>query len=198
MLTVVFRGTANAPDESTESTLKLSFTSRLTLQRIYLPETRVQKLCPWTFPTRAAQRAEAVSGGTSGHWSLFYNCGYSADQSGGVGSLNSGGCVHELRPFPRAMRSTGHVQRRWEWSGHKTFRRNRVFTSLDPGAELWIAIFPVIGHGGKPGSVQRFCSLDLWNGLVSSSGNLRPQRWATSPTWKCCWERGRLVKLSRY
>src|SRR5277367_6520819 len=88
--TVVFRGTANAPDESTESTLKLSFTSRLTLQRIYLPETRVQKRCPWTFPTTVAQRAEALSGGTSGHWSLFYSCGYSADQMGGFRSLNSG------------------------------------------------------------------------------------------------------------
>src|SRR5271166_1451100 len=87
---VVFRGTANAPDESTESTLKLSFTSRLSLQRIYLPETRVQKRCPWTFPATSAQRAEAVSGGTNGRWSPFYQCGYSADQTGGAGNLSSG------------------------------------------------------------------------------------------------------------
>jgi len=87
---VVFRGTANAPDESTESTLKLSFASRLTLQRIYLPETRVQKRCPWTFPATSSQRAEALNGGVKGHWSPFYNCGYSADQTGGVGNLNSG------------------------------------------------------------------------------------------------------------
>jgi Putative phage tail protein len=88
--TVAFRGMANAPDESTESTLKLSFTSRLSLQRIYLPETRIQKRCPWTFPANSDQRAEAVSGGTKGHWSPFYNCGYSADQTGGVGNLNGG------------------------------------------------------------------------------------------------------------
>ena len=87
---VVFRGTANAPDESTESTLKLSFTSRLSLRRIYLPETHVQKRCPWTFPVTAAQRTEALNGGAKGHWSPFYRCGYSADQTGGVGNLNSG------------------------------------------------------------------------------------------------------------
>src|SRR5947209_7984919 len=44
---VVFRGIANPPDESTESTLRLSFTNRLNLQRIYLPEIRIQKRCPW-------------------------------------------------------------------------------------------------------------------------------------------------------
>ena len=86
--TVVFRGTANAPDESTEETLKLSFTSRLSLRRVYLPETRVQKRCPWTFPATSAHRADAVSGGSSGHWSPFYHCGYSADQPGGAGNLN--------------------------------------------------------------------------------------------------------------
>src|SRR3984885_14117893 len=44
---IVFRGIANPPDESTESTLRLSFTTRLNLQRIFLPEIRIQKRCPW-------------------------------------------------------------------------------------------------------------------------------------------------------
>jgi hypothetical protein len=85
---VAFRGIANPPDESTESALRLSFTNRLNLQRIYLPEIRIQKRCPWTFPSTAAQRQEAVSGGIKGQYSPFYRCGYSADQPGGVGSKN--------------------------------------------------------------------------------------------------------------
>lgn len=87
---VVFRGVANPPDESTESSLRLSFTNRLNLQRIFLPEVRIQRRCPWMFPKDRSQRTEAVSGGVKGRWSPFYRCGYSADQPGGVGSLNGG------------------------------------------------------------------------------------------------------------
>lgn len=87
---VVFRGIANPPDQSTESTLRLSFTNRLNLQRVFLPEVQIQKLCPWNFPSTAAQRQEAVSGGTQGTFSTFYRCGYSPDQSGGVGNMNAG------------------------------------------------------------------------------------------------------------
>ena len=87
---VVFRGIANPPDQSTESTLRLSFTNTLNLQRVFLPEVRIQKLCPWNFPSTAAQRQEAVSGGTQGAFSPFYRCGYSPDQTGGVGNMNAG------------------------------------------------------------------------------------------------------------
>ena len=85
---VVFRGIANPPDQSTESALRLSFTNTLNLQRVFLPEVHIQKLCPWNFPSTAAQRQEAVNGGTEGAFSPFYRCGYSADQSGGVGNMN--------------------------------------------------------------------------------------------------------------
>jgi hypothetical protein len=85
---VVFRGIANAPDESTETGLKLTFTNRLNLQRIYLPETHVEKRCPWTFPSDASQRNEALTGTVSGKFSGVYRCGYSADVAGGVGNLN--------------------------------------------------------------------------------------------------------------
>jgi len=87
---VLFRGIANPPDQSTESTLRLSFTNTLNLQRVFLPGVRIQKLCPWNFPSTAAQRQEAVSGGTQGAFSAFYQCGYSPDQSGGVGNMNAG------------------------------------------------------------------------------------------------------------
>jgi len=55
---------------------------------VYLPEILIQRLCPWTFPTTASQRQEAVNGGSQGAFSPFYRCGYSPDQPGGVGSLN--------------------------------------------------------------------------------------------------------------
>jgi hypothetical protein len=87
---VAFRGIANSPDQSTESSLRLSFTNRLNLQRVYLPDMSIQKRCPWTFPATAAQRLEAVNGGEFGEFSAFYRCGYSADQTGGVGNLNAG------------------------------------------------------------------------------------------------------------
>ncbi len=87
---VVFRGIANPPDQSTESALRLSFTNTLNLQRVYLPAVQIQKLCPWNFPSTAAQRQEAVSGGAEGAFSPFYRCGYSPDQSGGVGNMNAG------------------------------------------------------------------------------------------------------------
>ncbi len=87
---IVFRGIANPPDQSTESTLRLSFTNRLNLQRVYLPPVPIQKLCPWNFPATAAQRQEAVSGGSLGIFSPFYQCGYSPDQPSGVGNMNGG------------------------------------------------------------------------------------------------------------
>ena len=87
---VVFRGIANSPDEITESTFRVTVMNRLNLQRILLPDTRIQRTCPWMFPATAAQRQEALSGGVKGPYSSLYKCGYSADQAGGAGNLNSG------------------------------------------------------------------------------------------------------------
>ncbi len=84
---VVFKGVANPPDESTDSTLRLSFMNRLNLQRVYLPDIRIQRRCPWSFPATAAQRQEAVGAGAKGQLSTFYRCGYSPDQQSGVGNL---------------------------------------------------------------------------------------------------------------
>ena len=87
---VVFRGIANSPDEITESGFRVTVMNRLNLQRIILPDTRIERTCPWFFPSTAAQRAEALTGGAKGSYSALYKCGYSADQTGGVGNLNSG------------------------------------------------------------------------------------------------------------
>jgi hypothetical protein len=85
---VVFRGVANAAEEITESTLRVTFTNRLNLQRIVLPEVRIQRRCPWVFPATTEQRQDAMNGGAKGKYSALYRCGYSADQTGGEGALD--------------------------------------------------------------------------------------------------------------
>ena len=87
---VLFRGTANPPEECGESRFRVSFTSRLNLSRMLLPSVRIQRRCPWMFPRTAAERAEAVSGLDRGAYSPFFRCGYSPDQPGGAGSLSGG------------------------------------------------------------------------------------------------------------
>ncbi len=84
---VLFQGIVNPPDQSTESLFQLSAMNRMSMQRVLLPPVRIQRRCPWSFPSSAQQRAEAVNGGSRGQYSLFYPCGYSADQTGGVGAL---------------------------------------------------------------------------------------------------------------
>jgi hypothetical protein len=87
---VLFRGTANAPENIRESSIRLSFNNRLNFMRVLLPEVRIQKRCPWLFPSTAAQRVEAIAGGPRAGYSPFFRCGYSAGEEGGVGNLNGG------------------------------------------------------------------------------------------------------------
>jgi hypothetical protein len=88
--TVLFRGIANPPDEITESTFRLTVTSSINLQRVLLPQVRVQKRCPWKFPASRTQREEAVRGGARGKHSAFYPCGYSPDVTDGTGDAVGG------------------------------------------------------------------------------------------------------------
>lgn len=85
---VVFRGTCNPPDQIRESTLRLTATNRMNMQRLLLPSIRIQRRCPWDFPSTIEQRTEGVSGGENRQYSMFYRCGYSADVAGGCGQLN--------------------------------------------------------------------------------------------------------------
>jgi hypothetical protein len=85
---VIFQGICNPPDQIKEATFRLTAINRMNLQRLLLPEVRIQRRCPWTFPATADQRAESLDGGADGKYSLFYRCGYSAGISGGAGSLN--------------------------------------------------------------------------------------------------------------
>ena len=88
--TMLFRGVAGNPEEITDETLTLNFTNKLSLQRVAIPDVRIQRTCPWNFPETQAQRKEASEGGVFGRFSKFYRCGYSADIPGGAGNLSSG------------------------------------------------------------------------------------------------------------
>jgi hypothetical protein len=87
---VVFQGICNPPDQIRESTFRLTAINRMNLQRLLLPQIRIQRRCPWEFPASEGQRAEAVDGGANGKYSRYYRCGYSAGVAGGTGSLNGG------------------------------------------------------------------------------------------------------------
>ncbi len=99
---VLFKGSANPPEEITETVCRLSFGSRLNYQRILLPEVRIQKRCPWAFPADAAQRDLAMTGGDKGKYSPFYRCGYSAGLPGGVGNLQGSGQPFTTCDYTRA------------------------------------------------------------------------------------------------
>lgn len=124
--TVLFRGTAGDPDEITEETLALTFTNKLALQRIPVPEVRIQRSCPWNFPGTAAQRAEATDGGANGTYSRWYRCGYSADQSGGVGNLSTGG-----QAFATCDKSRGQCQQRGMFDKDATGNTTRRFGAFE-------------------------------------------------------------------
>ena len=87
---MLFRGVSGDPEEVTEETLTLNFTNKLSLQRVAIPDVRIQRSCPWNFPSTIGQRQEAADGGEFGRFSRFYRCGYSADV-GGAGNLDAAG-----------------------------------------------------------------------------------------------------------
>jgi Putative phage tail protein len=162
--TVLFTGSAGDPDQITESTFTLSFTSKLNLQRIALPNVRIQRLCPWSFPSTVEQRTEAVSGGSLGKYSPYYGCGYSADVMGGRGNFNGGQAFttcdkSRAQCQQRGMFSTdnsGNVTQRYggfefvpsqimvRTSGAKSFHLSPV---LDPAANYNDPVPMVYGTG---------------------------------------------------
>jgi hypothetical protein len=85
---VIFQGICNPPDEIREATFRLTASNRMNLQRLLLPQVRIQRRCPWEFPATEADRTEAIDGGANGKYSRFYRCGYSAGAAGGSGSLD--------------------------------------------------------------------------------------------------------------
>jgi hypothetical protein len=87
---VLFRGLCNPPDEIREATFRITASNRMNLQRLLLPQVRIQRRCPWDFPGTAEQRLEAIDGGDNGKYSRYYRCGYSAGSAGGTGAMSGG------------------------------------------------------------------------------------------------------------
>jgi hypothetical protein len=82
----VFKGRANGPELLTEAIAKLSFHNRLSLTRVLLPDTRIQRRCPWRFPESLTERQKAAV--ELPVLQPVQRCGYSADVVGGVGNLD--------------------------------------------------------------------------------------------------------------
>jgi hypothetical protein len=122
---VLFRGVTDAPEEITESAFRLAVRNSLNLQRLLLPQVRIERRCPWRFPSSAEQRAEAVLGGGQGKYSPFYRCGYSAGVEGGAGSLNNGA------PFTTCDRSRAQCQERGMFAADEQGRWTRRFGGIE-------------------------------------------------------------------
>lgn len=99
---ILFQGICNPPDELREATFRITATNRMNLQRLMLPQVRIQRRCPWEFPANAEQRTEALDGGASGKYSRFYRCGYSAGIDGGRGNDNEQGGPYTTCGYTRA------------------------------------------------------------------------------------------------
>jgi hypothetical protein len=138
---ILFRGIVNPPDEITEATMRLSVTNRLNLQRLLMPQVRIQRRCPWAFPSDAEQRLEAYEGGLKGKYSLYYRCGYSADIPGGRGSMNNG------QPFTSCDYTRKQCVERGMFDRDGQARDTRRFGGIEyvPASTL------VRGHG-EPGT----------------------------------------------
>src|SRR6476469_5692963 len=54
------QGICNPPDEILEATFRITATNRMNLQRLLLPQVRIQRRCPWEFPGDESKREEAV------------------------------------------------------------------------------------------------------------------------------------------
>ncbi len=63
---VVFRGICNSPDEITESSFRVTVMNRLNLQRIILPDTRIERSCPWIVSIKFGTAANGVDGRSEG------------------------------------------------------------------------------------------------------------------------------------
>ena len=141
----VFTGIGDAPEELTTSSARMNFISRFSLQRIALPQTRIQEMCPWSFPRNAAERAEASNGGAKGIYSRFYPCGYSADQAGGCGDLAPDG-----RPFGKCAGTRTDCAARGMWQQDAQGRATARFGGFQ--------FLPAMSLVRGSGSSQRFWS----------------------------------------
>ena len=143
----IFRGSGNAPDQIQESTFRVTFNNRLAFQRLLLPDVRIQKRCPWVFPSSATQRIEATTGNQKGMYSPLFRCGYSPDVEGGAGNLDG------IVPFESCDYTRKACEERGMFHKDSLLRITRRFG----GIEFVPSTTSVRGHGDKvfsPSAVQ--------------------------------------------
>lgn len=138
-LAAVFAGIANPVEELTEKDARLSFINRLSLQRLQVPQLRIQSRCPWRFPANTEERREAADGAAKGRYSPFYRCGYSPDVDGGCGNMNGG------EPFTTCGYTRQDCQQRGMFDEDSQGRRTRRFG----GFAFLPAGLLVRAHGSK-------------------------------------------------
>jgi hypothetical protein len=83
---LIFVGMCDPATRSGEL-LTVTATSIYSLSKSILPPMPIQRRCPKTFPTTFQERQQAASNPLS----IFYDCGYSPDISGGTGNYSSNG-----------------------------------------------------------------------------------------------------------
>ncbi|MEO8660915.1 MAG: phage tail protein [Bryobacteraceae bacterium] len=122
---VVFLGLASSPEEMNESTIRLAFTNRLSLQRVSLPKIRIQRRCPWAFPVTEDQREDALTGIPDGQYGMFHHCGYSAGMPGGLGNLDGD------QPFLSCDYSRTQCEQRGMFDTDKSGNTTRRFGGIE-------------------------------------------------------------------
>ncbi len=81
-----------------QGTLTVTATSLLNFASKQMPPQRIQQICSWAFPPDGRSRTAALSS----PFSIFSNCGYSADVPGGVGNMDPNtGLPYTFCPFSR-------------------------------------------------------------------------------------------------
>src|SRR6266404_6141658 len=83
---VPFAGYFNPPDRVDDLELQITAINRMNMQSVTVPSARIQRRCPWAFPSSSDQRTAASSDPNS----RYYACGYSHDISRGSGRFQSG------------------------------------------------------------------------------------------------------------
>ena len=153
------------PDEITESTFRVTAVNKMNMQRVLMPQVRVQRRCPWEFPAALDQRQEAVNGGANGKYSRFYRCGYSPDVPGGAGALN--GAV----PYTTCSFTRSDCEARGMFNQDGSLQTTRRFGGMESyPSQRWSivrSIQPILVAGSiECCLVQRFRPAYLWNRVV--------------------------------
>jgi hypothetical protein len=73
-----------------DGVMTMDCTSRSNMQRLKMPSIPIQRRCPWSFPATSGQRSDALNTISS----IYYQCGYSADQGGGCGNTTTANLIN--------------------------------------------------------------------------------------------------------